>query len=54
MIETLKKVNNALRIIFIGFTVVFALAKIFDVKPKTNFENTESGEPATSEFDEIW
>ncbi len=54
MWETLKKVNNALRIIFIGFTVIFALAKVLNVSPERNLKNTESGEPVTSEFDEIW
>lgn len=54
MFETLKKVNNVLRIIFIGCTAVFALVKIFDVVPKKNIDNIESGEPVTSEFDEIW
>lgn len=54
MFETLKKVNNALRIIFVGFTVIFALVKIFDIAPKNDFRNTENDEQATSEFDEIW
>ena len=54
MLETLKKVNNILRIIFIGATAVFALAKIFDVVPKQKIDIGDSAEPVTSEFDEIW
>ena len=54
MIETLKKVNNILRIMFIGATAIFAIVKIFDIAPKQNFDNTIDAEPVTSEFDEIW
>ena len=53
MCETLKKVNNALRIVFIGFVAIFALAKVFNLIPETKAENKAS-EPVTSEFDEIW
>lgn len=54
MLETLRKVNNILRIIFIGATAVFALAKIFDVVPKQSADTADGAEPVTSEFDEIW
>lgn len=55
MINTLKKINNALRILFIGFTVIFALTKIFNVNPKKNVVTGENNaEYVTSEFDEIW
>lgn len=54
MLETLKRVNNILRIIFIGATAVFALVKIFDIVPKKSIDVKEDAEPVTSEFDEIW
>ena len=54
MWDTFKKVNSALRIIFIGFTVLFALAKVLGATSEKSFRNTESDEQITSEFDEIW
>lgn len=54
MLETLRRVNNILRIIFVGATAVFALVKIFDIVPKKNIDITDDAEPVTSEFDEIW
>lgn len=54
MLKTLKKINNIMRVLFVGFTAIFALTKIFDVTPKKTIENTESAEPITSEFDDIW
>lgn len=53
MMETLRSVTNALRLVFIGFTLIFALVKVLDVAPKKNVIDID-GEPATSEFDEIW
>lgn len=53
MCETLKKVNNALRIVFIGFIAVISLVKVFDLAPEKKAAK-DASEPVTSEFDEIW
>lgn len=55
MIRTLKKINNILRILFIGFTGIFALSKIFHTAPeKYTVAGENDAEHITSEFDEIW
>lgn len=55
MIKAIKKVNKILRVLFIGFIVIYGLVKIFDIVPKAKHERAEeSAEEAVSEFDEIW
>lgn len=51
----LKKINKVLRIIFVGFILIYGIIKIFDVVPKINEEKrVRHGDHTTSEFDELW
>ena len=34
MIKAIKKLNRILRVLFIGFIVIYGLVKIFDIVPK--------------------
>ncbi len=55
MINAIKKINKALRIVFAGVIVIYGIVKIFDVVPKERTERTGSSEERkTSEFDELW
>lgn len=55
MIKAFKKINNILRILFIGCTGLYALTKIFHSVPeKHKVTGEEDTEHITSEFDEIW
>ncbi len=55
MINAIKKINKALRIVFAGVIVLYGIVKIFDVVPKERKERTGSNEERkTSEFDELW
>jgi hypothetical protein len=55
MINAIKKINKALRIVFAGVIVLYGIVKIFDVVPKERKERTGSSEERkTSEFDELW
>lgn len=55
MLRTLKKINNVLRVLFIGFIALYTIAKVFRIVPKDDTGiSTENAEHATSEFDEIW
>lgn len=55
MIKTFKKINNILRIAFIGFTGIFALVKILGARSEKNsIAGGNDTEHITSEFDEIW
>jgi hypothetical protein len=56
MLDVLKTVNKILRVVFIGFIAITAIAKVFDIKKPAD-KITASGdedEYNTSEFDEIW
>ena len=55
MVEIFKAVNKILRVIFIGFVGIFAIAKIFDIKsePET-VSYIDDADRDNSEFDEIW
>lgn len=51
----LKKINKVLRIIFIGFILIYGIVKIFDVVPKEKEEKrVRHVDKTTSEFDELW
>lgn len=55
MLKTLKKINSVLRVVCIGFVVLYGIVKIFDVVPKENDKKRRGNtEHNTSEFDEIW
>ncbi len=55
MINAIKKMNRALRVIFAGVVVLYGILKIFDILPKEKKEwSTDSEERANSEFDELW
>lgn len=55
MINAIKKINKALRVVFIGVVVLYGIVKIFDIVPKENRERIgDSEEHKTSEFDELW
>lgn len=55
MLKTLKKINSVLRVVFIGFVVLYGIVKIFDVVPKETGKKKKGNiEHSTSEFDEIW
>ena len=51
----LKKINKVLRVVFIGFIVIYGIIKIFDVVPKGDGEKkARHVDNTTSEFDELW
>lgn len=55
MLDVLKTVNKILRVVFIGFIAVAAIAKAFDIKPAEKaVVSGDEDEYTTSEFDEIW
>ncbi len=55
MIKMIKKLNKILRVLFIGFIVIYGIVKIFDFVPKAKKESVGgTAEDAASEFDEIW
>lgn len=55
MLKTIKKINNVLRVVFIGFIAIYGIAKTFKVVPrKTKKVEEGAAEHSTSEFDEIW
>ena len=53
MLDMIKKINNVLRFVFIGFIAIYGIVKIFDVVPKQKKQET-AAEDRTSEFDELW
>ena len=55
MVKVFKTVNTILRAVFIGTLGLFAIAKIFSIKPaESNTAEIDDADRATSEFDEIW
>jgi hypothetical protein len=55
MLEFFKTLNKVFRIVFIGFVVLAAIVKAFDIKSdKDNVTELDEADYATSEFDEIW
>jgi hypothetical protein len=55
MLGVFKTVNKILRVIFIGFVGIFAIAKIFNIKSEPETVNfVDDADRDNSEFDEIW
>lgn len=55
MKEIFKSINKALRILFIGFVGIYAIAKLIGAAPDNPKRTVkENKEHVTSEFDEIW
>ena len=55
MLDVLKTVNKILRVVFIGFVAVTAIAKALDIRPvEKTAVSVDEDEYNTSEFDEIW
>ena len=55
MLDVLKTVNKILRIVFIGFIAITAIAKALDIRPAEKAAvSVDEDEYNTSEFDEIW
>lgn len=55
MLDFFKTVNKVLRIVFIGFVAIFAIAEAFNIKSgKKETIIIDESEYVTSEFDDIW
>lgn len=54
MLKMFKKLNRILRVVFIGFIVLYGVVKIFDVVPKQKKDKGLKDTDGISEFDEIW
>jgi len=54
--KMLKTSRTILRVVFIGFVLIFAIVKIFDIKPKEIIKEkrVRHVDHTTSEFDELW